>query len=367
MGSPNDFVDRIVQQGAEQSTENIGKSVLHGAAGVAGNVGANALLGVIENQMYKKNQRDNFRYSQQAQQNAALNNVIGLKKAGLSPALATGAGAFTPAPMASAPQQSKTMPGVDFSDIALKFAEIGNLGAGAGKSVQETNNLETQNALAERALQMQKDIDGTALLRWREKNEDAWNKFVNEFYKGDEDLAKEQATIGLIYGQNEYKKSIVEAMRYANEEMVEKFIFDDPTIAKAIAHVPDYAQRKIKAEIAYIGSQDKQLQELTAQLKDVDKRKKEADLRHVEQEIKSLQQSIKESAQKINTLKSQSFKNYTSGSKDIVDSLNGAIDAVLNMVTGGKYKGLKQVLHEHQHGDTIVNNPKTINNNAPHK
>ena len=103
-----------------------------GAAQTALNYGMQSMFGDREQKNYEKNQAQNFKYSQEAQKNAAANTVEGLQKAGLSPALA--AGMPQVAPMSQAPMQNKQAPQMDMASmfvagkqLELQDAEKANL------------------------------------------------------------------------------------------------------------------------------------------------------------------------------------------------------------------------------------------------
>lgn len=100
---------------------------------------ANSLLqqrAAAKNQEYnRQNMRENFRYSQEAQRMAPVNEVAGLKAAGLSPALANGAAA---APIANSSNGTAQAPQLDPANLLL-MAQLKNVEA-------QTQNTQAQTA-----------------------------------------------------------------------------------------------------------------------------------------------------------------------------------------------------------------------------
>lgn len=92
------------------------------AAQTAANYGMQQMFAKQEQEMYEKNQAQNFKYSQEAQKNAAVNAVEGLKKAGLSPALA--AGMPQTAPMSQSPMQNKQAPQADVASMFIAGKQL---------------------------------------------------------------------------------------------------------------------------------------------------------------------------------------------------------------------------------------------------
>lgn len=126
--------------------------------GLVGNIGSSMVNYVTQKNFnrqaradYQKHQKQNFEYSQQAQRNAPMNQVIGMRNAGLSPHALSGSG-FAPAAMSGAPQNQTAAPQVDFSSniselinaMTNRFnAESQRISAEANKQNAESN---TQNA-----------------------------------------------------------------------------------------------------------------------------------------------------------------------------------------------------------------------------
>ena len=122
-----------------------------GVAQTAVNYGMQSMFGDREQKNYEKNQAQNFKYSQEAQRNAAANTVEGLQKAGLSPALA--AGMPQAAPMSQSPMQNKQAPQMDMASmfiagkqLELQDAEKANLEQQARKLKITNDRMESEDA-----------------------------------------------------------------------------------------------------------------------------------------------------------------------------------------------------------------------------
>ena len=123
-----------------------------------------------EQALYRKNQQQNFELSQQAQKNAALNTVDGLKQAGLSPALA--AGMPQTAPMTQAPMQNKSLNSHGLADVfsAINMMEL-------QEAQKENLNAQTDKLAA--------DAEATQIKNMREVNaNDTYDKYVRGVMEG---------------------------------------------------------------------------------------------------------------------------------------------------------------------------------------
>lgn len=121
---------------------------------------ANGLMqqrAAAKNQEYnRQNMRENFRYSQEAQRNAAVNEVAGLKAAGLSPALANGAAA---APIANSSNGTAQAPSLDPANLLL-MAQLHNVEAQTENTQAQTTKTEVETGRMKSAdLNAQKNID----------------------------------------------------------------------------------------------------------------------------------------------------------------------------------------------------------------
>lgn len=95
--------------------------------------------------MYEKNTAANYFYSQQAQRNAARNEVEGLRSAGLSPVFADGSAAASVAGGSSGTAQA---PEVNAANM-LAMAQLANLQASTEKTKEDTRSTRIQNDIAE--------------------------------------------------------------------------------------------------------------------------------------------------------------------------------------------------------------------------
>ena len=110
-----------------QSALNAAGSFVNQMAPVAGGAAVSQLLAVNAEkraqERYEKNQRDMFLYAQEAQRRAAVNQVEGLKAAGLSTALASGAQGMQTA-VASMPQSNPQAPAPNPQNAFLGSASL---------------------------------------------------------------------------------------------------------------------------------------------------------------------------------------------------------------------------------------------------
>lgn len=110
-----------------QAAINAAGSFVKQMAPVAGGAAIEQLLAVNAEkraqERYEKNQRDMYLYGQEAQRNAAVNQVAGLKAAGLSTALASGAQGMQTA-VASMPQSNPKAPAPNPQNALLGSASL---------------------------------------------------------------------------------------------------------------------------------------------------------------------------------------------------------------------------------------------------
>ena len=116
-----------------------------GGLALAGSTLANGFFSqrsaAYNQKMVEKNTKLNYKYSQLAQQNAPVNEVYGLKAAGLSPVFANGAqGMATSAGSAGTAQA----PSVDPANL-LMFAQLKNLDAQADKTAADAESVKIDN------------------------------------------------------------------------------------------------------------------------------------------------------------------------------------------------------------------------------
>lgn len=123
--------------------------LLAGAAIAGGSVIANGFMqqraAAYNQRMTEKNTAANYFYSQNAQRNAAANEVEGLRNAGLSPVLADGASAATSSPGSSGTAQA---PEVNLSN-ALLLSQLRLNKAQADKVKADADSVKIDNAIKE--------------------------------------------------------------------------------------------------------------------------------------------------------------------------------------------------------------------------
>lgn len=95
--------------------------------------------------MYEKNTAANYMYSQNAQRNAARNEVEGLRAAGLSPVFADGSAAASAAAGSAGTAQA---PSFDVANL-LAFAQLENLKAQTSKTKADAKSTEIDNDIKE--------------------------------------------------------------------------------------------------------------------------------------------------------------------------------------------------------------------------
>ena len=96
-------------------------------------------------EMYEKNTAANYMYSQNAQRNAARNEVEGLRAAGLSPVFADGSAAASAASGSAGTAQA---PSADAANL-LAFAQLKNINAQTAKVEADAKSTEIDNAIKE--------------------------------------------------------------------------------------------------------------------------------------------------------------------------------------------------------------------------
>lgn len=124
------------------------------AAIAGGAVAANSLLNGFMQQraaaynqrMTEKNTFMNFELSQKAQRNAAANEVLGLRAAGLSPVLADGAQGMS---VSAGSSGTASAPQVDAANALLLKSQLENMQAQTEKTKAEAKSTELQNDIVE--------------------------------------------------------------------------------------------------------------------------------------------------------------------------------------------------------------------------
>ena len=217
---------------------------------------------------YRENMQANYNISQQAQRNAAKNEVEGLRKAGLSPALADGAAG---APQVSAAGGTQEPAKLDPSNLLL-MAQIKNLESQTEKNEAEAANTKQKTGEAQTA-------GKTASLNlsnyFSKLGDDTKDKNLQAFYyaMADEaDAAKEYASGALAsFSQfNEFYAASFEARKRAIEARFEAIIAEGREQKagkkdhwyKTIVDLPYREVRKIGQEISNIAADTENLKVL---------------------------------------------------------------------------------------------------------
>lgn len=213
----------------------------------------------LDQENYEKNQLQNFMYGQEAQRNAAQNDVSGLLKAGLNPALASGA---APAPMVSAPLQNKQAPTLNagmaqlLSGLRLQEAQIENVEADTSIKEEQKDALSIQN-------QHSRDLDETLSENmprmFREMSQDErYSEAERALFARTAKIADEEGvTVGAVDGINKYLDLRLNQQRKLVEEQSNRLDWntviakvEDPNYVKALVRMPETQRQQLLAASA---------------------------------------------------------------------------------------------------------------------
>lgn len=233
----------------------VSAALIQGGATIANNLLDRSAA--AQNQKYnRENMRENFAYSQQAQRMAAVNEVAGLKMAGLSPSLANGAAA---APIANSSNGTAQASHFDPANLLL-MAQLKNVQADTEKKEQETTNLETVNESNSLALTHAKDLDATLSLNmpvlFTEMSKDSrYSEGMREmFAAAAKDIKAEGITQGGLQGLEKYLNLRVEQKEALIKEMTTRFDWnlaiaklEDPHLIKSLVKMPQTERENLLA------------------------------------------------------------------------------------------------------------------------
>lgn len=308
-----------------------------------------------------------FAYSQQAEKNSATNQLAGLTQAGFSPNSMLGgfdanvASGGSPSVVANQGNAGTFTQGVSqLGQLALNAkaqrelleAQADNIRAdtyakgGAGYSSYKSGDLAgAEKARIDRVNKFNKDTDMTALALFKEEYPEVWQELVKQKFNGDEKLAFDQTTIGVLEGTDKYADMTVNVKKKAVEKEVQEYILGSPDVIESMATMSQTEQQHLRANINELSAQagllreqETQLKTVEAQLKQasIDKNKKQIEV--LEKQKSKIEQDIKESQGRIDRMASEKFRNYTSGVRDIVGS---ATDVINTAKTPVNLKGTK--------------------------
>lgn len=217
---------------------------------------------------YRENMQANYNISQQAQRNAAKNEVEGLRKAGLSPALADGAAG---APQVSAAGGTQEPAKMDPSNLLL-MAQIKNLESQTKKNEAEAANTNQKTGEAQTA---GKSASRNLYNFYQTLSEETDDPNLRDFYiamSKDAQEAGELASGALASSAqfNEFYAASFEAKKRSIEARFDALIAEgrkDKAIKKGdwfdeVVNLPYKQVRKIGAEIAEIGANEENLKVL---------------------------------------------------------------------------------------------------------
>lgn len=205
---------------------------------------------------YEQNMAANYQYSQNAQRNAAGNEVAGLRQAGLSPVLANGA-ASAPIPAAQGGTQQPTQ--MDPANLLL-YAQIKNLDAQTEKTKNEADKIQAEEHNISLAYAHAKDLDETLAknmpILFAEMSQD--ERYPEHMRKMFADAVKEikaeGTTSGGLQGLEKYLSLRVEQKESLIKEMSTRFDWnlavaklDDAQLIKTLVKLPTTQRENLLA------------------------------------------------------------------------------------------------------------------------
>lgn len=235
-------------------------SALIGAGVTAGSTLANGIFSqraaAYNQEMNEKNMALQYRYAMESQRMAPVNEVYGLRAAGLSPTLANGAQGMS---VGSGSQGTVEAPKVDPANL-LFMAQLKNIEADTDKKKQETDNLMTVNETNSLALAHAHDLDATLAKNMPVLFDEmaADSRYPEHMRKMFEDAAKSiresGVTQGGLQGLEKYLNLRVEQKEALVKEMSTRFDWnlavaqlDDPHLIKALVKMPQDQRRNLVA------------------------------------------------------------------------------------------------------------------------
>lgn len=281
----------------KNTTSLVSTGIASGASAVSGVYGYYAQKNLARQQQsnYLKNLAESYELTQQAQRNAASNNVVGYRRAGLSPALASAGNFSTPA--ASAPLGSASSPHLDTSGIASAFTQGVEADTHKKQVKTQQQQADTQARLADSSissqdaqtdlLRSQKDLvdqqkealeiennrktaedataDNTLRLHAKQMYERAVENgdvFQQDVWKAMLDNAETQTfNMGTARAMEEVS-TVIQKMDSNNTKMYQNIYDRQLSIAMMdnmtwsfVSHMPEQQLKKLQTEIQTIGLQ----------------------------------------------------------------------------------------------------------------
>lgn len=364
----------------------LGSGVASGIVGAGVNYYLNNKLADKEQKNYQKNQALNYAYSQEAQKNAVPNAVQGLKEAGLNPAAAA-SGAFSAAPMASAPLQNKSAPAVNFpiseniqamlnaskqnalldaqkenieadtenklqmaqdnaSHVGVNREHAKDLAAHVGVNEQTSQNLIYKNVFDKRVNEFNQQMDASIfsnLLEYYPEMMEDYMKSLGLDYSNPEDVdkAKQMFNSGSFEGWYQYTDKNFKILENVNKKSVQDIISESPNIKSALANVSLNEQDKLFADVALTRSLAITQRSLQSKL-DSDVSLNNAERDKISHQIKEIDQQINESLERTKTYTSQIVHNYAGAFRDVGIGANEFVGAITDVATMGKSKAVSK-------------------------
>lgn len=289
-------------------------SALGGVAGAGVQLLGNAVLGRMEQNDYRKNQRQNYEYSQMAQRNAAVNNMQGMQRAGLSPATMQG-GSFSPAAQSQAPLQNKSsgMPNINAIGDFLSLQQARTAKAVADKTEAETTGVKLQN-----------DVTRDSMAMTNHALSESLSKAIADAQTDAERDSLQSLSDSLVEFRFASPESIRDSLRlsrdisqYSTDSLGEKMRYStlgeqlSAEIWRDNAHMPREQRKKLVEEINYTVALANKVG--TDAAVNVEK------VKELDAQIHHLNQMVKESKAKVPTYDAQRKLFLSSSAKNIQD------------------------------------------------
>lgn len=234
-------------------------------------VGATAVNSLLQRETaarnqayYRQNMQANYLLSQQAQRNAARNEVEGLRAAGLNPALADGAAGAPQVAAAGGTEQAAQFDPANMlirGQMKLQKAQIENVEADTSIKEEQKDALSIQN-------QHSRDLDETLSENmprmFKEMSQDErYSEAERALFARTARIAEEEGvTVGAVDGINRYLDLRLNQQRKLVEEQSNRLDWntviakvEDPNYVKALVRMPEtQRQQLLSASAQYMAS-----------------------------------------------------------------------------------------------------------------
>lgn len=202
--------------------------------------------------MTEKNTAANYRYAMLSQRNAPINEVYGLKAAGLSPTFANGAQGMAVSQGASGSAQA---PEVNPAN-ALMLAQLENINAQTSNIQAQTDKTEAEKQQIDLALGHAYSLDESLTRNLPHMFAEMANdsRYSDDMRKLFAEAAKDSSDIGGLKGLQAYLDTRVQVKEALNKELSSRFDWnlqvaklDDPQLIKTLVKMPQAQRENIVA------------------------------------------------------------------------------------------------------------------------